>query len=88
MWLGLLTGGCDTLLGPEGSGPNQSRQLVPRGWLVVGGWVLVTLGSAGPWWFPYRHTVCVWLVGAVSRGGRSYVENYTVDASIFVALSF
>ncbi len=33
------------------------------------------------------HCLCV-VGGTVNLGGRSYVENYTVDASIFVALSF
>ena len=45
----------------------------------------------GPWWFPYRPRtslegfVVVGLVGTVLGCFVSYVENYTVDASIFVA---
>ena len=69
----MLGGGCDTLLGPEGSG----------------------LFGLVSWWGPGgSHTAAVdpvglvvGLVGAWCWGCRSYFENYTVDASIFVALS-
>ena len=45
---GCLVCGCDTLLGPEGSGPDHP--------LVWGGRVAGCSG-AGPWWFSYRRMV-------------------------------
>ena len=83
--------GADTLLGPEGSGPFLLRRpLCGGGGVGVG---LVASGCPGPrvrpdprlspsWWW-----VCAG--GRVCPGWAwSYVENCTVDASIFVALSF
>ena len=78
-WLGLLAGGCDTLLGPEGSGPNPCCDGGVGFWLL---WLCRALVVPRPpqvtvgWWGQWLGLACL------------YVENYTVDASIFVALSF
>ena len=63
----------DTLLGPEGSGESS--------FLKAG------IRSGPP---PSRTIMCLWACGRreVWCGGRPYVENYTVDASIFVAQVF
>ena len=73
-----------TLLGPEGADPpGGGRESGPGG---VGCLV------AGPSGSSYHPLVCVppvggargvGLAGAVPEGGRLYVENCTVDASIF-----
>ena len=75
-------GGClDTLLGPEGS----SARIVCLCW----GWVvLVDLSKVGHL-VRYR-VVAVPVLGCARGSGscwwcRPYLENYTVDASIFVA---
>ena len=72
-WFGVVS---DTLLGPEGSG-DTCRPLLMVG--ACGVWWLVSSGRG-----PHRsHGLAVWGVGC-----RLYVENFTVDASIFVVSSF
>ena len=79
------TGGCvdGTLLGPEGPGlPPVLRYGCPRLW---GGWVglLVVVGFLDVVGCSYTRSCC----GGVWCGwwrGRLFVENFTVDASIFV----
>jgi len=66
----------DTLLGPEGSGNT-------RAWPLVSGWVVVWPGFFWSWAQPSMQVCPVWGVGC-----RLYVENFTVDASIFVVSSF
>ena len=51
--------------------------------LLGGGWVLVG-GLVGAWSRSYRIPL-LWVWVPVRIGCRLYVENYTVDASIFVA---
>ena len=69
-----------TLLGPEGTGPAPG----------VSGWGLLSrVGAVGVLVPPARLCAAGWrgagvgLAGAVPEGGRLYVENCTVDASIF-----
>ena len=76
--------GCDTLLGPEGSGPPSNPSLcVGAGMAPVlgvgcGGLVVQWQGSGCLTWFG---------LGGLGLACLCF-ENYTVDASIFVALSF
>lgn len=76
----------DTLLGPEGSGVSLFLMANARLIIVCGGGLLVV----GPVW--QANCCCsVWVVVGVcviSAGCCPYVENYTVDASIFVAQVF
>ena len=80
-WEGVESGWCgvvsDTLLGPEGSGDTHWVPRVERGPVVCGGWFLLVVGPTEGARF---------LVLGV--GCRLYVENFTVDASIFVVSSF
>jgi hypothetical protein len=77
-----------TLLGPEGSerelrffmtvsATGAATHLLEGGWVLVGGsgWGLVLV-------IPHPERGCGCRFGS---GRRLYVENYTVDASIFVA---
>ena len=73
-----------TLLGPEGADPGPGARECAR-------WGVGCLVS-GPSGSSYHPLVCVppvggargvGLAGAVPEGGRLYVENCTVDASIF-----
>ena len=72
----------DTLLGPEGSGGARSRSweslegFCPGLWRVAG-WFLLVVGLADG--------MAVVVSGV---GCRLYVENFTVDASIFVVFKF
>jgi hypothetical protein len=74
-----------TLLGPEGADPRAGCMRVR----AVGGVGCLVSGPSGS---SYHPLVCVppvggargvGLAGAVPEGGRLYVENCTVDASIF-----
>ena len=74
-----------TLLGPEGADPPGRVHASARGgW----GW-LSRVGAVGVLVPPARLCAAgglgagVGLAGAVPEGGRLYVENCTVDASIF-----
>lgn len=71
----------DTLLGPEDSGASLDL-MANESPLLLWWWVLV-VGPA--WWRTI--TLCGWWASRLV-GCCPYVENYTVDASIFVAQVF
>ena len=69
----------DTLLGPEGSGDMGlwPRRRWSSGVWVCAGWFLLVVGPADSSGCP-----------GLGVGCRLYVENFTVDASIFVVFKF
>ena len=66
----------DTLLGPEGSGVKLETS--GRYLLALDPRLVRTVLTAAPWGW--------WVQAPVVVGGRPYVENYTVDASILKSL--